>query len=384
LATDQHGALESEKAKPGTSRPGQRLNLAEQEPVDRPEQNPLLPPGEYKVTIVGQEHISRLHHALVPILGGPERIPLLQMEGMTPELILEAASALKTWSLSNSIVLLWPYEDEVFIQEEHGTPLTRDHIGRLHCEGTLGLIEPKKMQRLWEQVRPIIEACKQAVHVILITPMPIYLSTPCCEDPDHCTNFGRPSYILKMCREAAGLYDATLRWASRLNSDKPMHIGVAAPHSEIMEAAKQEKEDPTRALLNSFSHDGIHLTYSGYTALGNIFNRTTVQGIWRLMPPAWEMWSPPRGPPRQQATRNQRRFNPWTDDLNLAIGRPRISPDRVAVYTDEDIRAAERGPWRNSELQDRGSPIPADVWAEARRSAQEKGHRPSAQGGQPG
>jgi hypothetical protein len=147
----------------------------------------------------------------------------------------------------------------------------------------------------------------------------------------------------------------------------------------MLEAAKQEKEDPTRALLNSFSHDGIHLTFSGYTALGNIHNRTTVEGIWRIMPPAWDMWSPP-GPPRQQAIRKQQRqFNPWTDDLNLAIERPRISPDRVVVHTDKDIRAAERGPWRNSELQDRGSPIPADVWAEARRSAQERGHRPSAQ-----
>jgi hypothetical protein len=69
------------------------------------------------------------------------------------------------------------------------------------------------------------------------------------------------------------------------------------------------------------------------------------------MPPAWDMWSPPRGPPRQQAThKQQRQFNPRVDDLNLAIERPRISPDRVAVHKDQDLRAAERGPWRNSEL----------------------------------
>jgi hypothetical protein len=91
----------------------------------------------------------------------------------------------------------------------------------------------------------------------------------------------------------------------------PLHIGVAAPHCEIMEAAKQDQEDPTRALLNSFSHNGIHLTFSGYTALGNILNSTTEEGIWRLMPPAWDKCSPPLSPPRQQATRKQqRRFNP--------------------------------------------------------------------------
>jgi hypothetical protein len=85
------------------------------------------------------------------------------MEGMTPDLILKVAAALKGRNLSKSIVILWPYEDHVFFQEEQqGTPLTRDHIGRLHCEGTLGFIKLRKMQRLWEQVKPVIEACKQA------------------------------------------------------------------------------------------------------------------------------------------------------------------------------------------------------------------------------
>jgi hypothetical protein len=53
----------------------------------------------------------------------------------------------------------------------------------------------------------------------------VYLSSPCCKDPDHCTNFGRPSYILKICREAIWLHDATLYWISRCNNDMPLHVG---------------------------------------------------------------------------------------------------------------------------------------------------------------
>jgi hypothetical protein len=54
LATEQQNTLESEKVKPGTFRPGQRQNLAEQVPVDWPAQKPLIPFGRYKVILFGQ------------------------------------------------------------------------------------------------------------------------------------------------------------------------------------------------------------------------------------------------------------------------------------------------------------------------------------------
>jgi hypothetical protein len=92
------------------------------------------------------------------------------------------------------------------------------------------------MQHLWEQAMPILEACKQNDRIG--TPLPIYLTTPCCEDPEHCVGLGQLTHFRGVTNGVASLHDATMRLVSRLKSPQ---MAVVCPHLELRDAARNQK-----------------------------------------------------------------------------------------------------------------------------------------------
>jgi hypothetical protein len=203
------------------------------------------------------------------------------------------------YDLSTAAVYLWLHDTQAFNHEDFGRPLETDFSGRMHCKGKLGVITQWKMQNLWEQAMPILEACKQAVKVLFITPLPIYLTTPCCEDSEHCVGLCQLTHFRGITNRVASLYDATMQWVSRLKSPR---MAVVCPHLELMDAARRLTAEAKESLSEAFSHDGIHLTFAGYRTLSALIWNAMTQDFYRLMP-APNMLSPQQGPSEPEPTR---------------------------------------------------------------------------------
>jgi hypothetical protein len=316
----------------------------------------------------------------MPNLFGHVELTYIKLDHWGDEAINKVASSLSKCDLSSAAVYLWLHDTQVFNHEESGRPLEADFCSRLHCTGKLGVVSQWKMQNLWDQAMPILEACKQAVRILFITPLPIYLTTPCCEDPGHCVGLGQLTHFRGVTNAVASLHDATMRWVSRLKSPR---MAVVCPHLELMDAARKQKEDARESLSDAYCYDGIHLTFAGYTTLSALIWNAMTQNFYRLMPPP-NMMPPQRGPPEPTRRVSARsRLGPWVGP-GLHPEFEDNSPERIVACQDEDLRIAERGPWANHDMQDQGPIIPADVWEEARRMVYDQGYKPAPGGGRPG
>jgi hypothetical protein len=335
----------------------------------------------YAAYAVGSSHMLRWVQGLQSsVIHVP--ITVIEIQEWSEEEVRKAADKLKAVDLSGAAVYLWLHDDLVYESVETGEPLFRMYGDpTYHCDGEMGVISGSRMKKLWDQSWPIIEACKAAIQLVLVTPLPRYVVAPCCETFGHCKGYHRSEHFRRICRGVADLSEATLRWVSHIESSR---ILVFCPHMEMMQASKAVKEDWEYNLKEAYHLDGVHLTRDAYCELAKLMWRLSTYEPWKLRPPHNNMASPARGigqgqsfssvPTRSRAARqSQRRFTLEEPEERRVVMRD----DGISVIIrDEDIRAAERGPWANDVLQYSGPPVPAEDWEELREAAFASGYRP--------
>ena len=114
----------------------------------------------------------------------------------------------------------------------------KDKMGRYHVEGDL-VLAPKEVQaNLYRLMKPILEAVGQKPFVV-VTPMGRYVSSPCCENVEHVTNFREAEYGSNMerdnVRRAVVLGPAPLMAKMGVDccwSDDPVHP-LSAVYTEL-------------------------------------------------------------------------------------------------------------------------------------------------------
>ncbi len=79
-----------------------------------------------------------------------------------------------------------------------------------------GQLEIFKGEDLRELVKSVIQLLRAGGHhkKVLVTPMQRYVAAPCCNDPDHIVNFGRPTYSADMVAGLATIREVTRKAAS--------------------------------------------------------------------------------------------------------------------------------------------------------------------------
>jgi hypothetical protein len=184
---------------------------------------------------------------------------------------------------------------------------------------------------------PILEACKQTVRIG--TPLPIYLTTPYCEDPEHCVGLGQLTHFRGVTNGVASLHNAPMQLVSSLKSPR---MAVVCPHLELMDAARKQKVDARESLIDAYSYDGIQLTFAGYTTLSTLIWKAMTQNFYRLMPVP-NMMSPQHGPPEPiHHVSARKQLGPLVGP-NLDEDFRDTTPKRIVACRDEDLRMAERG-----------------------------------------
>jgi len=342
--------------------------------ASQPQPDVITAEGISIIYLVGFSHTIQCHPGLK---GSSIHLPAetILLEDWTEQAINSAASKLRQKDLRNALVLFWLYDELVLEQQETGELLTRScYDNRLHCEGPLSVIQHTGMKKLWQQTNPLLGACKEAQAILIMTPLPRYITVPCCELSSHCTGFYLESSARALCRGMGELREALIRYVSRMDAD---NIFVAAPHLEIMEAAKLARDNPARHLADAFGFDGIHLTFDGYKELMDQIWHGLLYQPWRLRPPMANMASPHVGPPAVQPSR--RRPGPRYDYAEFEDAPAQVhSRKHTSTYTEDNFRSWERGPWQNSEVQDQGPLVAAADWDRIRQSSRTAGYKPAS------
>jgi hypothetical protein len=78
------------------------------------------------------------------------------------------------------------------------SPISKLQDGKHHVVGCLVVTPEVSMSAVMTNMRKLISACGER-KVFVLTPLPRYLSAPCCGDGDHCTHLADPDSGIKIC-----------------------------------------------------------------------------------------------------------------------------------------------------------------------------------------
>ena len=322
------------------------------------------------VFLVGCGHARRAMTGLVrSVIDAPSVI--IPVADWTAAAVAAAVTEIGRYDLTGGLVILWLFDELAFEEQETGQLLSRDRYdGRFHCEGPLGVASWRSVAPLLEDAAPLIRACRGAARIVLMGPLPIYLSIPCCEDSSHCVGYLRESLRLDMCRGVKLFHEAIVRWVSWLDQQ---NVFVVCPHEELMEDGRLLGEDAMSFLVAAYSYDGVHLSATSYRDLLDRMMLVLDAHSWQYRPTRDRMPDPgARSAPGRSGHRDppgRRGGYALPAGIEVLVDTFRVdSPPRA--YTAESERSARRTMWRPE--QRRGSespPISPGFWASVRATA---------------
>jgi len=162
-----------------------------------------------------------------------------------------------------AVVVMMGLDNGVFYQEdeEEGrmTLPTTDDEGNYHVRGSLEVAGTKKIKGLMYECKDIFDLFRENKKVI-ITPMPRWFRTPCCEDTAHCTNMKMPNYRRGMMQELVELRDAVEDFC-REDEIRPHKVVSGSELAGIK--AEMEDDEAVRIL----GKNPVHLAPGGYACM---------------------------------------------------------------------------------------------------------------------
>ena len=157
--------------------------------------------GAASFLVVGSSNARRLEEALkakgIPtgsILANGWRATKKSAEDMAAHVRAELAERYY------SAVVFQLLDNNIFFSKfEDGSlcPSRRTSDGNYHVEGELVVASRESQFAILKMCTPLWEAAKGR-HMVVVGPMPRYVTEGCCPDPDHVTNRTRPDFYTKM------------------------------------------------------------------------------------------------------------------------------------------------------------------------------------------
>jgi hypothetical protein len=141
-----------------------------------------------RLVVAGASHMIRLAEAM-----GPETVSLAY-QGFRPKepMISDLAGKLRRLDLDNrDTVILDLLSNSAFMgSDSNGLPTeaVRAKDGRYHIIGSMSVAPISCAKKILQSCSPLAEALR-GTGVVLLSPVPRYIHSKCCEDPSHIENF---------------------------------------------------------------------------------------------------------------------------------------------------------------------------------------------------
>ena len=228
-------------------------------------------PDEITVLLAGASHASRLanilvvdHPRLIDMAVGGWKLD----ENSAREMATEIEEHLKEAG-GKAAVIVQLFDNNIYFGKlPDGTrrqPFKED--GKYHVEGELDTISKERMKELFDMAAPIFRAAKN-VPTLVLGPIPRYMSTSCCDDPDHLTNLEDADYAANIAGGvcALGRHLRQLVWHKRWKNVVVINtaelMGIYGTYS-IEEAAVRLRE----VMVLWGDSDPVHPTPAAYENL---------------------------------------------------------------------------------------------------------------------
>ena len=219
--------------------------------------------------IVGSSHTYRLAAALtqqgesVTCLAGPSWC-------LTGENIASTALNLEEAVRANpsAIVIFQMLDSSIYFSSSEEGEITlpkRAADGRYHVPGELVLADWSALKKIFTTSLPLIRAGGTNKKLIL-SPLPRYINSKCCDSESHITNFGGKAYTKGMGKQLADIHGwlDDLAHGKRLQSYEiicPSTFIGLAENATLKDKAEREK------LRDRWGTDPVHLIEVGYATL---------------------------------------------------------------------------------------------------------------------
>ena len=197
---------------------------------------------------------------LITLAGGlPTESAIGKAHDELVSMTIEPGSAIVFYLLGN-----YTYRYE---QADGGLALPVPLYNGHHLLRDIGVVADKVMKSLVSTLVPLL-GCRSDVLVVVIPPIPRYVSGGCCTEIGHSTNTGKPDYKLSMVNKITHLRKI-LRGELKLNGSSLTRYWVVDAVTDLSSSSvgKADPQGSVSSLCEIFTTDNLHLTKLGYTRL---------------------------------------------------------------------------------------------------------------------
>jgi hypothetical protein len=150
-----------------------------------------------------------------------------------------------------------------FEQFDGTQALPQKENGRYHMKGPVVICETETYKKIIRSLSPVLLSAQDAVKV-LIPPLPRYVFSPCCSNPQHCTNLGTEGAVEKLVNGVTNLRNILKKECGVMNIKNHWVLdGVGALSGVPVAHTAGSNRELLPELKGSLADDGVHLSQDG-------------------------------------------------------------------------------------------------------------------------
>jgi hypothetical protein len=234
------------------------------------------------ILLAGSSHTSRLIDPLesAHLTVVDSTVPGFRItESSVSTMASDIEEKLRELDPANTVVLVQLLNNSIY-QCKHSngdrTLPKRGRDGNYHAEGELSVVNRDTLRELFSSLQPVFKAAK-SFQCILLSPLPRYLWSRCCEDPAHIVNSEEPGYAASMGTALRELnrslrnmiFMRKMKGVTMLN---PLEALGLIPSAEDDSLSKDEGR-----IVALWGDDPVHPTRAAYRELATKIADKTVQ-----------------------------------------------------------------------------------------------------------
>ena len=239
------------------------LQLSTDPVVDRLLHTSEVSSSQKAIIVLGGSHASRLADKLGST--HPEVVDL-SISGLTltettvTDMMEEMAAAISDLNGHKITVVAQLYDNSIYKGSDHqGNPVNPVKIGRsYHIEGDLQVIDGDSFKELFDTSLPLLKATK-GHNLVVIGPLPRYVTYKCCGDSGHITNYDDDNYIDNV---AAGVKERGIQLKNLLRTRR-IGCEIVVP----LAAMGLDGEVPLDDRVRLWGSDPVHPSGGAYSNL---------------------------------------------------------------------------------------------------------------------
>lgn len=210
------------------------------------------------ICVAGNSHALRLAQAFRQILPSHSHVRAISMISLRSAAV--TAKTLAAMDLKNTALILWPFDLDIYRSQDKPTGLRLDRSGITpHVQGKLQVAYPEAIPAIGELSIPLLSQTDRARASAILTPMPLYITGPCCANPDHSINAGSESHATYVINWSDHKWTDLCHWI--LGSG--YNTRVLAPFDMLTDG----QPITPQVWHPLYSQDNMHLTSTSYRDL---------------------------------------------------------------------------------------------------------------------